>query len=76
VFTQPSEKGRLLRRAEVARNLPTLEEGQFPPDAISAGDRRRFLLALGIARELMDEQDGPKVWMMARSIYRNPDLPT
>jgi hypothetical protein len=63
-----------MRPSEVEEHLPILKDGQFPPDVDSEADRRRFRLAVGIARELMGKIESPTVWSMARSIYRNPDF--
>lgn len=50
--------------------------GVFPPWVETEAERLRFRLALGIARELMGEEEGPTVWQMTRSIYMADDLPT
>ncbi|MGE0065840.1 MAG: hypothetical protein AB7L91_17185 [Dehalococcoidia bacterium] len=50
--------------------------GVYPPWVETEAERRRFRLALDIARELMGEEDGPTVWQMTRSIYMADDLPT
>jgi len=52
--------------------LPKLEDGQFPPNCESDEDRYRFRLCWGIAQKMMEEDDGPNVWQMARSVYQNP----
>jgi hypothetical protein len=56
--------------------LPDVEESQYPPNCKTDVERIRFRLALGIARKVLQEEDGSSVWHMTRAIYTNPDLPT
>ncbi len=53
-----------------------MADEQFPPYVETEDERVRFRLCVGIARELMDELDGPTVWQLTRSLYANPDLPS
>ena len=56
--------------------LPDVEEDQYPPNCRTDVERIRFRLSLGIARKVLQEEDGSSVWHMTRAIYNNPDLPT
>lgn len=74
---RPAAFGRRMPKRLPARDPepPEPPGGVFPPWVRTDAERRRFRLALGIARELMGEEDGPTVWQMTRCIYMADDLP-
>jgi len=55
--------------------LPQLEDGQFPPNAITSNERYRFRLCVAKAIETFPEEIEQQ-WYMARSLYNNPEIPT
>ena len=57
-----------------APELPEVEPEQYPPFVATEDERKRFRLALGIARQQFGK-DEAAVWMAARSLYHS-DLPT
>jgi hypothetical protein len=57
-------------------DLPELDVSQYPPNAVSDEDRKRFRICVAIARFEMEAEDGPDVWQFARSLYNNPNIPT
>lgn len=55
--------------------LPSVHDGQYPPNAKTPAERLRFRLCLGIAQRLMGEEMSATVWQMSRRLY-NGDIPT
>lgn len=55
-------------------DLPVVEPGQYPVDAVTDAKKLRFRRALGIAQALFAGDGEEQVWMAAQSMYRNPEL--
>jgi hypothetical protein len=59
---------------ETKPDLPELEPGQFPLDAVTEAKRLRYRTSVGIARILFEGEGERAIWMAARSIYSNPNF--
>ena len=57
-------------------DLPDLDDSQFPPEAQTDEDRRRYRLCYAIAQAHMGDLGEADTFQMARSLYRNPAIPT